>query len=75
MFDSNGDNRQVDGEGVVGETPELLPGESFSYNSGCNLLSDIGYMLGFYTLVKLDDGSEFSVDIPRIDLLVPARLN
>jgi ApaG protein len=75
IFDSIGDNRVVEGEGVVGETPTLEPGQKFEYNSGCNLTSEMGYMKGYYTLVKLPDGKEFQVDIPRFDLLVPGKLN
>ncbi len=75
IFDSVGDYRIVDGDGVVGETPVLEPGERFEYNSGCNLTSDMGYMKGYYTLVKLVDGQEFNVDIPKFELMVPSKLN
>ena len=75
IFDSIGEKRVVDGEGVVGETPVLEPGAKFEYNSGCNLTSDMGFMKGYYTLIKLVDGTEFNVEIPKFDLLVPARLN
>ena len=75
IFDSIGEKRVVDGDGVVGETPVLEPGQKFEYNSGCNLTSEIGFMKGYYTLLKLMDGKEFSVDIPRFDLVVPAKLN
>jgi ApaG protein len=75
IFDSTGEWRQVDGEGVVGETPVLEPGQKFEYNSGCNLMSDMGYMKGYYTLVKLLDDREFNVEIPRFELIVPAKMN
>jgi ApaG protein len=75
IFDSIGEKREVDGEGVVGESPVLEPGQKFQYNSGCNLNSEIGYMKGFYTLIKLLDGSEFFIEIPKFDLIVPAKLN
>jgi ApaG protein len=75
IFDSNGEKRTVDGEGVVGETPVLEPGNKFEYNSGCNLTSEIGSMKGFYTLIQLADNREFIVDIPRFNLVVPAKLN
>jgi len=75
IFDSVGEKRVVDGEGVVGETPILAPGEKFDYNSGCNLTSDMGYMNGYYTLVRLINNEEFQVQIPKFDLVVPARLN
>lgn len=75
IFDSTGDKRVVEGEGVVGETPILEPGQKFEYNSGCNLTSEMGYMKGYYTLVKRMDNKEFHVEIPRFDLIVPAKLN
>ena len=75
IFDSISDLRTVDGEGVVGETPILSPGEKFEYNSGCNLTSELGFMTGYYTLVKMFDGKEFNVEIPRFDLIVPAKMN
>ena len=75
IADSNGDKRVVEGDGVVGETPVLEPGQKFEYNSGCNLQSEIGYMKGYYTFVKLLDEKEFTVEIPRFDLVVPAKLN
>jgi len=75
IFDSIGDNRVVEGEGVVGETPVLEPGQKFEYNSGCNLTSEMGYMKGYYTLVNIADGKQFYVDIPKFELIVPGKLN
>lgn len=75
IADSNGDKRLVDGDGVVGETPVLEPGEKFEYNSGCNLQTDIGCMKGYYTFSRLIDGQEFRVTIPKFDLVVPSKLN
>ncbi len=75
IFDSIGEKREVDGEGVVGETPVIEPGEKFEYNSGCNLTSEMGYMQGYYTLIKLIDQEEFKVEIPRFELVVPAKMN
>ena len=75
IFDSIGDHRVVDGEGVVGETPILKPGQKFEYNSGCNLTSDCGYMKGYYTLVNVDNKKTIFVDIPKFDLVVPSKMN
>ncbi len=75
IFDMGGEKRAIDGEGVVGETPILEPGQQFEYNSGCNLVSEIGYMKGFYTFIKLLDNKEFDVEIPKFDLIVPSKLN
>ena len=75
IFDSNGERRLVDGEGVVGETPVIEPGGKFAYNSGCNLSSELGYMRGSYTMKKMPEGEEFNVEIPQFNLVVPAKLN
>ena len=75
IFDSNGDKREVDGEGVIGEMPVIEPGEKFEYNSGCNLTTELGYMEGFYSMTRLIDESEFDVIIPRFELVVPSKLN
>ena len=60
---------------MVGETPTLEPGESFAYNSGCNFVTDIGKMSGYYTMKKLVDQSEFHVAIPEFVMVLPAKLN
>jgi ApaG protein len=75
IFDSISDKRTVDGIGVVGETPVLEPGERFEYNSGCNLVSEIGFMQGYYTMKRLRNETEINVNIPQFNLIVPAKLN
>ena len=73
IHDSTGDDSVVDGEGVVGEQPQLLPGESHEYRSYCVLRSPVGYMEGYYTFVR-PDGEEFRVEVPRFDLQGPLVL-
>jgi ApaG protein len=75
IFDSNGTVREVEGEGVVGEQPVLEPGQSYSYVSGCNLKTDMGSMHGHYLMQKLVDQSDFIVEIPEFQLIVPYKLN
>jgi ApaG protein len=75
IFDSINEKRMVDGIGVVGETPIIEPGEKYEYNSGCNLVSEVGFMKGYYTMKKLKDGTEVDVEIPQFNLIVPAKLN
>lgn len=75
ILDSNAEVRTVDGEGVVGETPVIEPGEKFEYNSGCNLVTEIGCMKGYYTMHRMLDEKEFKVIIPQFDMVVPAKLN
>src|SRR6201986_3899747 len=54
IFDSNGTNREVEGEGVVGVQPTLMPGEKYTYVSGCNLRSEMGKMYGIYQMENLN---------------------
>lgn len=75
ILDSNGDYREVEGEGVVGAQPVLQPGEEYSYESACNLTTDFGVMKGKYLMVQDDDGNPFEVTIPEFQLEAPFRLN
>ena len=75
IFDSNGTVREVEGEGVVGVQPIIMPGDSYAYVSGCNLKTDIGSMRGRYLMRRTLDDSEFLVEIPEFELVVPFRLN
>lgn len=75
IYDSISDLKQVDGEGVVGEQPVLEPGQIHQYVSGCNLKSEIGYMEGYYTMLRLIDKELFEVEIPRFNLIANYRLN
>lgn len=58
----------VQGEGVVGEKPILMPGEKHSYTSGCLLNSPIGAMDGHYNLLSFNSEKEFKVPIPLFKL-------
>jgi ApaG protein len=76
ILDSNGEKRIVNGEGVVGEQPVILPNEKYTYSSGCNLATDFGVMKGEYTLKNISrDDNEFKVIIPEFTLITPFKLN
>lgn len=75
IFDSNGNRREVKGEGVVGQKPVLEPGEVHYYSSACNLQTEMGKMHGYYEFVRMADGTLFTVDIPEFTMVVPLRLN
>lgn len=70
IHDSVGEDTEVDGEGVVGVQPVLIPGDSHRYSSFCVLRSPVGYMEGYYTF-EGPGGDEFKVCIPRFDLQAP----
>jgi ApaG protein len=73
--DSLEDARTVDGAGVVGEQPLLLPGERYQYVSGCPLDSDIGAMKGWYEFQNPETQERFQVEIPKFTLIASWRLN
>jgi ApaG protein len=75
IVDSNGSNREVEGEGVVGVQPTLQPGERYQYVSGCNLHSELGKMYGTYQMENLLDKSLFDVNIPVFEMVVPFKMN
>ena len=75
IYDSNGEYRHVQGEGVIGEQPIIEPNQLFQYTSGCNLKSEIGKMGGTYTMSRLYDETKFDVLIPEFALILEAKLN
>lgn len=74
ITDGNGKQREVRGEGVVGEQPWLRPGEGFEYTSGAVLETDIGTMRGSYDVLA-DDGTRFAAPIPEFTLSIPRTLH
>lgn len=75
IFDSNGTQREVEGEGVVGLQPVIEPGQLHEYVSGCNLKTDMGSMKGEYQMLRLADEILFDVTIPEFYLIAPYKLN
>ena len=75
ILDSSGEQKEVDGEGVVGVQPVIPPGESFQYVSGCNIKTEIGRMVGFYIMKNMNNHAEFKVDIPAFEMTAPMILN
>ena len=75
IHDSLAALREVEGPGVVGETPVLKPGEEFTYSSACDLRSGFGRMEGTYLMRRVRDGAEFHVEIPEMQLVHPGAAN
>jgi ApaG protein len=75
IYDSNGEYREVKGDGVIGEQPVIEPGQKYTYRSGCNLASEIGRMEGSYTMLRMVDDKQFSAQIPAFTFILPAKLN
>ena len=60
------------GEGVVGDQPDLDPGDSYQYTSGCPLSTPSGIMVGRYTM-RNSSGELFDIDIPAFSLDLPGK--
>ena len=75
IFDSNGQQREVEGEGVVGVQPVLTAGEQFQYVSGCNLKTEMGRMYGYYIMENQHTKTTFKVKIPPFEMIVPLKMN
>jgi ApaG protein len=70
ITDGVGQTQEVRGPGVVGETPVIQPGSSFSYTSGCPLRTPSGIMVGSYQMTDAK-GELFDVAIPAFSLDSP----
>jgi ApaG protein len=67
IIDGHGIRREVHGEGVIGNTPMLQPGQEFEYSSFCPLETEWGTMEGSYQMMR-DDGWMFDITIGRFYL-------
>ena len=73
ITDGDGRVEEVRGPGVVGEQPELDPGDSFQYTSGCPLTTPSGIMVGRYTM-RNAHGDLFDVAVPAFSLDLPGTM-
>ncbi|HEY7885371.1 MAG TPA: Co2+/Mg2+ efflux protein ApaG [Cellvibrionaceae bacterium] len=74
ITDANEQVQEVQGAGVVGEQPEIDPGQTFTYTSGAILQTQTGIMQGSYQMRRAD-GSEFDAPIPAFALVPPTALH
>lgn len=70
IVDGDGDAHEVEGEGVVGQQPELGPGERFEYQSYAPLMTHWGTMEGAFTFER-EDRSAFDAQVGRFFLVGP----
>ncbi len=71
ITDSRGRTQHVAGDGVLGEQPQLDPGEAYEYTSGTPLETPSGFMTGAYHMVSVASGEPFDVRIPTFSLDSP----
>ena len=70
VTNARGELTVVEGDGVVGQTPRLGPGESFNYNSYHLLDTDWAVAEGGYFGVD-EQGRRVAVRIPKFRMQVP----
>lgn len=75
ITDAGGNNRIVEGEGVVGQQPIIKSGQAHQYVSWANLNTDLGKMSGTYIMERHIDGELFDVEIPEFHLIAPFKMN
>lgn len=78
VIDATGARRLVEGEGVVGEQPVILPGQYHEYTSWVQLETPIGAMRGSYVMQRIGrQGIEgmFQVEVPKFLHIAPEVLN
>jgi len=68
IIDADGNEEVIEGPGVVGYSPALKPGDTFSYSSYCPLDTPWGTMEGSYKMVK-ENGDIFYINIDRFYLV------
>ncbi|MDX1461253.1 MAG: Co2+/Mg2+ efflux protein ApaG [Xanthomonadales bacterium] len=70
----DGTEEEVIGEGVIGETPRLEPGEKYTYTSGALIPTRVGSMKGSYGF-ETHTGERFRAAIPEFALHAPDALH
>lgn len=74
ITDAHGRVQEVRGEGVVGETPHIAPGQAFRYTSAAMIETPVGMMRGEYQM-RTDSGELFEAEIPPFTLAIPRTLH
>jgi len=70
ITDADGETSTVEGKGIVGEQPHIIPGTSYTYTSGCLLKTPLGTMQGYYQVID-DKQVTRIIDIPVFQLALP----
>ena len=74
ITDSNGNIQEVNGDGVVGQQPNINSGEEFTYTSGTIIKTPVGTMEGRYFMEDINN-KRFEALIAPFTLAVPGLIN
>ncbi|MBM3590625.1 MAG: Co2+/Mg2+ efflux protein ApaG [Alphaproteobacteria bacterium] len=72
IIDECGNVQEIEGDGVVGEQPVILPNSSYQYSSGVHLKYPSGIMSGKYRIKKLNNDEVIEIKIPNFSLDIPS---
>lgn len=75
IFDVGFGFTEIVGDGVIGLTPEVEPGDQFAYFSNVMLRSGVGNMSGKYLVENSETKEHFEIDIPKFNLLSAVLIN
>ncbi len=69
IFDLGFGFTEVAGEGVIGLTPIIEPGDNFTYFSNVLLRSGVGNMSGFFYCQNLLTKETLEIEVPKFNLV------
>jgi ApaG protein len=80
IISATGDVKEVEGAGIVGQTPTIMPGEFYEYTSWVQFDTPLGLMHGTYLMEQPATSPEekavyFRAEIPRFSHMAPELLN
>ena len=73
--DANGQQTEVQGQGVIGQQPVITAGQSYTYQSSVLLKTPFGCMRGSYTFRNKHNEQLFEVTIAAFALAIPHLIN
>jgi len=71
IYKPNGEKMVIEGDKIVGKEPDLVPGETVSYNSYHVSATDASAMGSFHGVDG--DGMRVHVQIPRFSMRIPEQ--
>ena len=69
IFDQGFGFTEVEGEGVIGLTPTIEPGDNFTYFSNVMLRSGVGNMSGIYFCKNILTNETLEIEVPKFNLV------
>ena len=75
IFDLGFGFTEIAGDGVIGLTPTIEPGDNFTYFSNVLLRSGVGNMSGVYFCKNLLTNETLEIEVPKFNLVAQVLSN